>query len=252
MFTDIFSNTQAVSNFGFMTVIAGLFIYIFYAQYKMMMKNFNKFFDNLMENQNMLLQKNENNSITSLKSMRQEAEKIHMNNLSLRMEITPKINLALKEICLKHKGQRCYIMEFHNTNSNFMGVPFAKYSVTFEHLTIGLRPIMAYHSNIGFSALGDVVPNILNKGYDVISNNEDFQEKCPLIKGMTNMSKAKSMIMMGLFDGMNKFFGILVVEYGEDLDSLIENKKEFKKQLDDLKNDAISIATLLNLTPYQK
>lgn len=250
MLASIFNNVEVMSNYGFMAVVATLFIYIFYNQNKMMTKNFNKLFDNVMENLNKIVKNNETTNVTALKEIESEKEKAHNDKLSLRMQISPSINTTLKEICLKYRAQRCYIIEFHNTNSNFNGIPFAKYSVTFEHVTIGVRPIMPFHTNIGFSAIANVAHTILCNGHEVIANNKEFQEKCPLIKGMGNMSRTQAMVCLGLFDHQNNLFGMLVLEYHTELTQAINDKKQHKKYMSDLTHEALQVSTLLNLTPY--
>ena len=59
-------------------------------------------------------------------------EENHNNMLNERIVLTEEINTSLKDIMYIHNSQRAFIIEFHNSYKNLSGVPFAKYSCTFE------------------------------------------------------------------------------------------------------------------------
>jgi hypothetical protein len=59
-------------------------------------------------------------------------EKIHDYEMNLRMENSAALNNVVMQLMYEAKADRVLLAEYHNGNSNVTGVPFLKWSVTFE------------------------------------------------------------------------------------------------------------------------
>lgn len=59
-------------------------------------------------------------------------EKIHDYEMSLRMKNSSALNSAITQLMYESKADRVMLAEYHNGSSSVSGIPFLKWSVTFE------------------------------------------------------------------------------------------------------------------------
>ena len=59
-------------------------------------------------------------------------DQIHEYEMNMRMENSAALNSAVLELMYESKADRVLLAEYHNGSSNVSGVPFLKWSVTFE------------------------------------------------------------------------------------------------------------------------
>ena len=62
-------------------------------------------------------------------------EQIHDYEMNLRMENSAALNNVVMQLMYETKADRVLLAEYHNGSSNISGVPFLKWSVTFEAFT---------------------------------------------------------------------------------------------------------------------
>jgi hypothetical protein len=62
-------------------------------------------------------------------------EQIHDYEMNLRMENSAALNNVVMQLMYETKADRVLLAEYHNGSSNVSGVPFLKWSVTFEAFT---------------------------------------------------------------------------------------------------------------------
>lgn len=72
-------------------------------------------------------------------------EKIHYYEMNLRLENSAALNNVVLQLMYETNADRVLLAEFHNGNSNVSGVPFLKWSVTFE----------AFKDEIGYGVAND-------------------------------------------------------------------------------------------------
>jgi hypothetical protein len=72
-------------------------------------------------------------------------EQIHDYEMNLRMENSAALNNVVMQLMYETKADRVLLAEYHNGSSNVSGVPFLKWSVTFESFT----------DNVGFGVANE-------------------------------------------------------------------------------------------------
>jgi len=135
-----------------------------------------------------------------------------------KIKLADEINQSLKEIMLTHNSQRAFIIEFHNTSSNLSGIPFAKYSCTYEWFDKGLMPLAAKCNSLPFSQMATITNEVLAepsqiKIYDDMSKMADNN---PSLFASVKDTKTKSIVYSAMFDKNNILIGMLVLEYQKE------------------------------------
>jgi hypothetical protein len=139
----------------------------------------------------------------------------HADMLSERMELSEEIKMKLKDIMNIHNAQRAFIIEFHNSYQNLTGIPFAKYSCTYEWIEKGMISLQNKCLGLPFSSMSNVVKEILNAPEHIViyRDMEKMEEENPSLFDMLKDVKIKAIIYSGLFDHKNQLIGCLVLEY---------------------------------------
>lgn len=171
-----------------------------------------------------------------------DKEKIeHNGKLDERMTMSNDINQKLKDMLYLNNAQRAMIWEFHNSFQNLSGIPFAKYSCTYEWFMQGIIGLSTKIKSIPFSSLSSVVTDILNNDERQIiyKDLEEFGSKCPVLYDIFHNNGTKALIFNAMYDNKNSIIGVLVMEYHSDIpDNLNFNE---------LKIDTAQITSILNL-----
>jgi hypothetical protein len=160
-----------------------------------------------------------NKIIDYLINQNNEEKKLHDGNLSARMSVTLDINSMLKDILIKTNSSRVVIMEFHNSFQNLSGVPFAKYSCTFEQVDIGVRPIQDKWQAMPFSSISGVVEKMLKKpntAYLEYINMDDFREDAPVIFALVDDLNVYKIMFIPLYNSNNVIIGGIAIEWHRD------------------------------------
>lgn len=71
----------------------------------------------------------------AVKAQLELQEKIHEYEMNLRMENSAALNSVITQLMYETKADRVMLAEYHNGSSNVTGIPFLKWSVTFEAFT---------------------------------------------------------------------------------------------------------------------
>jgi hypothetical protein len=167
----------------------------------------------------------------------------HNNKLNERMQISQVVNDRIKDIMYYMKSDRVIILEFHNSNQNLSGVPFAKYSCTYEWFKRGVQPLSSKCTNMSFSSISSVVCDMQNEELHqkIYENIEVIAEVNPSLYGLLDEINCVAIIYNGLYDMHNNLIGLLGVEYHKPL------PKNISKELVDLEHDASTLSSILNL-----
>ena len=174
---------------------------------------------------------------------RESAEEDNHNNmLSERINLTEEINNSLKDIMNIHNSQRAFIIEFHNSYKNLSGVPFAKYSCTFEWFEKGLPPLTTKLNALPFSMLSRVVSDILSEpsGMKIYTNMKKMEDENPSLFAACKDERTKAIVYSSMYDRNNILIGLLVLEYQVPL-------KDAHLNLDQLKVQTAELTSILNI-----
>lgn len=166
--------------------------------------------------------------------------------LSDRFKMSNEINKKLKELAITCECDRAIILEFHNSNNNLSGFPFAKYTVTYEVLNKGVLSIIHKCVNMPYSTIASIVESICckkNEDHIVIAhNNEEISYHSSTLASLVN-SHADSILWAALFNSTtNEIIGLIALEYKHEIYEDID--------YDVIKQSAAVIGELLTLDHY--
>lgn len=166
----------------------------------------------------------------------------HNNMLNERINLSEDINMALKDIMHIHNSQRAFIVEFHNSFKNLSGVPFAKYSCTFEWFDKGLQPLTTKIIGYPFSMMSKIVLDILNEpnGMKVYTDLNAMEDENPSLFSTIKDNRTKAVVYSSMYDRNNTLIGLLVLEYHIPLE-------EGHLNLNQLKVQTAELTSLLNV-----
>ena len=166
----------------------------------------------------------------------------HADMLNERMELSEEIKDKLKDIMYIHHAQRAFIIEFHNSYQNLTGIPFAKYSCTYEWFEKGMMSLQNKCLGLPFSSMSSVVREILNAPNHIVVYNDmkSMEEENPSLFALVKNINTTGIIYSGLFDNKNQLIGCLVIEY---------NSKKMPKDLmlNDLLLESAELTQVINL-----
>lgn len=171
-----------------------------------------------------------------------DIETNHNNMLAERINLTEDINTSLRDIMHIHNSQRAFIIEFHNSYKNLSGIPFAKYSCTYEWFAKGLEPLATKIIGLPFSMMSKIVSDILQEKdtLKVYTDLEKIEEENPSLFSILKDDRTKAIVYSGMYDKNNILIGLLVLEYQVPLE-------EGHLNLDQLKVQTAELTSILNI-----
>ncbi len=186
------------------------------------------------------LSKQNETLIDALVHGKEKTEDNHKNMLNEKINIAEDINMKLKDIMQIHNSQRAFIIEFHNSYENLSGIPFAKYSCTYEWFERGLVPLANRCIGLPFSSMASIVRDILNNPDNqmVYADMEEMEANNPTLFMMLKDPKTKEIVYTGMFDNHNTLIGLLILEYQTPVDHI---------NLNALKLETAELTSMLNL-----
>ena len=152
--------------------------------------------------------------------LNQENNKVNKHNdmLNDKISLAEEINKSLKDIMNIHNSQRAFIIEFHNSSNNLSGIPFAKYSCTYEWFDKGLMPIANRCNSLPFSQMAAITNEVLHSDNQikVYDDMEELGEKNPSLFAVLKDTRTKIVVYVAMYDKINTLIGLLVLEYQKD------------------------------------
>ena len=80
-------------------------------------------------------------------------DKSHIEQMDIRTEITPKIQILCDKLTFKTNASRTLVLELHNGNTGIGGLPFTKCTATYESLNIGKIPVSNQYQEVNMSLI---------------------------------------------------------------------------------------------------
>lgn len=166
----------------------------------------------------------------------------HDDMLEKRIELSEEINSALKDIMNIHNCQRVFVIELHNSFFNVSGVPFAKYSCTYEWFDRGLDPLSYKMIGLPFSQLSKVVYDTIKSPLQqkIYSDMGKMEEENPILFNEFKDPRTTAIVYTAMYDKNNKLMGLLVLEYQTPI-------KEKDINLNQLRVQAAELTSILNI-----
>lgn len=147
-------------------------------------------------------------------------KELHNEMVTDKIQLADEINTSLKEIMLSHHAQRAFIIEFHNSNNNLSGIPFAKYSCTYEWFDKGLFGLSGKCNSLPFSQMARITSEVIqsDKQIKIYNNMKMMEDNNPSLFSTLKDAKTKQLIYSAMYDKNNILIGMLVLEYQKDHD----------------------------------
>lgn len=166
----------------------------------------------------------------------------HASAVDDRIKFSEDINQALKDILNVHNAHRVCIFEFHNSQANLSGTPFAKYSCTYEYVAKGIAPISNKCQGLPISQLAHII-NEVQSAPDQILVYDDMtklEDENPILASLLKETGANTIAYAALFDRDNTLIGLLGIEYWVPVE-------EANLQENQLKLQAAELTSIINL-----
>ena len=168
-------------------------------------------------------------------------EKIHDYEMNLRMQNSADLNNTIMQLMYSTNADRVLLAEYHNGSSNVSGVPFLKWSVTFE----------SFKDNLGYGVANDyqqqqitlypfithIGENYLYRGY--VETDLKKIDKGYAYKLMSN--KIEYIIVSQIVNDKGSKCGMLILEY---TDASVINEYNVKQKLHKASQECAALLTL--------
>ena len=147
-----------------------------------------------------------------------DAKEMHNEMVTDKIMLADEINLALKDIMLSHYAQRAFIIEFHNSNNNLSGIPFAKYSCTYEWFDRGLFALSTKINSLPFSQMARITSEVIQseKQIKIYNDLKAMEDENPSLFSTLKDSRTKQIVYSAMYDKNNILIGMLVLEYQKE------------------------------------
>ena len=146
---------------------------------------------------------------------KQNEQKNHNEMLGERMALTEEIKDGLKDVGHIHGAQRVFIVEFHNSNQNLSGTPFAKWTCTYEWREKNIASVQFAVKDLPFSGLSGAVNKLYNSQEQqlVYEKLDDLLDDCPALRDLFTKYPCNSIICTAMYDRDNILIGALILEF---------------------------------------
>lgn len=128
--------------------------------------------------------------IEQLINLQNVNEKYHQEQFNRRLEVNTIINEELETFRDKHNLDRIFICEIHNGGQSITGIPFCKFSMTYEVVGNNISPFKHNYQNVNisnYSIVGEIIKDeYLHIDIDALKNLDkhlyyslqDYKVKC--------------------------------------------------------------------------
>ena len=228
-------------NYGWPGVIAVVFIIILThfinsgqkKSDKKMSEGFEKLSDSMIQQNNKLIDAittsiTKNNQMTqdqlfniinrSIKYEDNRKREQHDDKFNYRINISNNITSILKEINDTCHAARTIIVEFHNSNENLVGLPFAKYDATFEWLNRDVSTISSKLKDMQIQIISPIIPLLKDAHNNIIHFDENdinnvIYHKSSVLYSQLKEININDIIYSGIYDNNNKLIGLICIEF---------------------------------------
>jgi hypothetical protein len=140
-------------------------------------------------------------------------EKIHDYEMNLRMENSGRLNNVVMQLMYETNADRVLLAEYHNGSSNISGIPFLKWSVTFEafrdEMGFGIANEYQQQQITLYPFITHIGENYLYRGF--VETDLKAIDKSYAYKLMSN--KVEYIIVSQIVNNKGSKCGMLILEY---------------------------------------
>ena len=148
-------------------------------------------------------------TIETMHTVNKDKEVAHIQNIELRRQLQPKIDVILQSLLASTNADRAFIVELHNGSNNLNGVPFLHGSVTYDASIDGMDEIDEEYQNISLSRFE--MSTYLHKNYEFIGTIDDMKRIDKKLAVKLESNDVKYVAITTLHNGTNEWgwFGVL-------------------------------------------
>ena len=161
------------------------------------------------------------------------------------MEAVEKINNLLKILTIRSNAKRSYVFELHNSQNNTTGLPFSKFSMTYEYFKPGNRPFIQDYQNMASSTISQAVYELYNNNFYLVEDVKNIEENDTSMAWFVMTRDAASVLFLPIRDQGDKIFGLVGFDF-EEIQSASDWTKE--KIQETFQNGINRIAGLLDFS----
>lgn len=167
----------------------------------------------------------------------------HDSKMELRMQMGPKVQNLIDKLTYSVGATRTIVMEMHNGNTGNGGLPFTKFTATYESLNIGKYPISDQYQDINMSLL-PFTSKLYKEGY--WCGNVDELET--IDRGLYHKMKSNGTehFTACVIEGVeNKAIAFLIVSFDTPLELLENHNCEHNRE--SIRHIAMELAVILEV-----
>lgn len=168
----------------------------------------------------------------------------HDIKMELRMELAPKVQSLMDKLTYSTDASRAMVLEMHNGNTGSGGLPFTKFTATYESINIGKQPVAQQYQDVNMSLI-PFISTLMKHGY--WCGNTDEIESIDRALYYKMKSNNTEHFAACVIEGVeNKPIAFLIVSFDEKVDSL--NNHNCAKVRDNIRHVAMELAVYLEVT----
>jgi hypothetical protein len=166
---------------------------------------------------------------------------LHEYEINMRMENSAALNNSVLQLMYETKADRVLLAEYHNGSSNVSGVPFLKWSVTFEsfrdEMAFGVANEYQQQQITLYPFITHIGDNYLYRGF--VETDLKAIDKSYAYKLMAH--KIEYIIVSQIVNDKGSKCGMLILEY---TDASVINEYEVKQWLHKASQECAALLTL--------
>ena len=183
-------------------------------------------------------QKGANDAVAAQLALQEE---IHNYEINMRMEKSSALNNVVMQLMYETKADRVLLAEYHNGSSNVSGVPFLKWSVTFEAFTdamqYGVGNEYQQQQITLYPFITHIGENYLYRGY--VETDLKQIDKSYAYKLLSH--KIEYIIVSQIVNDKGSKCGMLILEYS---DASVIDEYNVKQKLHKASQECATLLTL--------
>lgn len=139
----------------------------------------------------------------------------HNKNLNKLMDMSQSLKQKCHELLDITHSSRVSILEFHNSSYNLNGMPFAKYTMTYEWPAKGIPTIQEGYRDMPFSIIANVYSDLMNSpnDYYIYYDIDEMEDENPVLCQSMKKRGTKSEAFFSIIDDNNQIIALLVIEF---------------------------------------
>lgn len=200
----------------------------------------------LSETQDKLLE----NQINLVNTLVNQNKILHEEDLDTRDEISIPIQAKINHLKDLYRATRVSVFEFHNSLTNFNGLPFKWYDLIYESIIKGISAVTAETKDMPYNIISPITIAIQNGKTKIFNRDEIenfYNQSSVLYDFAINKHDIQKLVCSPIMNSDNKLVGMLTLEYSSG--GVLPDKHI---DLNDIESETKIIGALLELNKQKR